>query len=49
MTAWIFGILAALLVALAVVHFFVMPLDVLWFILLQRIELILLSVSHPTS
>jgi len=26
-----------------------MPLDVLWFILLQRIELILLSVSHPTS
>ena len=49
MTAWIFGILAALLVALALVHFFVMPLDVLWFILLQRIELILLSVSHPTS
>jgi hypothetical protein len=47
--AWVFGIVGGLSAALAVLHFFVMPLDVLWFVLLQRIELLLFSLSHPTS
>ena len=46
---WFFGILSALVAGAAAVHFFVMPLDVLWFVVIQRIELIIFSLSHPTS
>ncbi len=47
--AWVFGILGGLAAALGALHFFVMPLDILWFVLVQRIELLLFSLSHPTS
>ena len=33
----------------AVINVFSMPLDVLWFVLLQRIELVVFSLGHPTS
>ena len=46
---WFFGILSALVAGAAAVHFFVMPLDVLWFVVIQRIELIIFSLSNPTS
>ena len=46
---WLVGVVATLAVGAAVVHFFVMPLDILWFVLLQRVELALFSLGHPTS
>lgn len=47
--AWVFGGLGVLVAALGLLHFLVMPLDILWFILLQRVELVLFSLGHPTS
>jgi hypothetical protein len=46
---WFFGIVFGLVAGAAAVHFFVMPLDVLWFVILQRIELVIFSLGHPTS
>ena len=46
---WFFGILSAVVIGATAVHFFVMPLDVLWFVILQRIELVIFSLGHPTS
>jgi uncharacterized protein involved in exopolysaccharide biosynthesis len=46
---WLLGIVGALAAGLAAIHIFVMPLDVLWFVLLQRIELVFFSLGHPTS
>jgi hypothetical protein len=47
--AWFFGIVLTLAAGAAAVHFFVMPLDILWFVVLQRIELVIFSLGHPTS
>jgi hypothetical protein len=46
---WLVAIVGSLVGGAAVIHFFIMPLDVLWFVLLQRIELVFFSLGHPTS
>jgi fatty acid desaturase len=46
---WLAAIVGSLAAGAAVIHFFVMPLDILWFVLLQRIELVFFSIGHPIS
>ena len=44
---WIAGVVIALVVGIAAVHFFWKPLDILWFILLRRIEVLLPILTGP--
>jgi uncharacterized protein involved in exopolysaccharide biosynthesis len=46
---WLVAILGSLAGAALAMHFFVVPLDILWFKLLERIDLVLLSFGFPTS
>ena len=46
---WILGVLIALAAGAAAVHFFWKPLDVIWFTLLRRIEILLPLLTSPET
>jgi hypothetical protein len=44
---WILGVIAFLVAGAAAVHFFWKPLDILWFTLLRRIEILMPALNLP--
>lgn len=46
---WIAGVFAALAGGAAIVHLFLMPLDVLWFTLFHRIQVLMPTLTQPPS